>query len=128
MISFLLGIVVTGIALIVTAQVMDGLTLPEDPLELAAVVGIVGIANGLIGPIVKALSLPIRFLTFGIFGFVLNMVLLLGAAWVAGELGLGFTVGGFPPDLTAETLGVALIASAILGIASAVISLVVPKR
>jgi putative membrane protein len=128
MISFLLGLVVTGIALLITAQVMDGLTLPEDPVQLAAVVGIVGVANGLVGPIVRALSLPLRFLTFGLFGFVLNMVLLLGAAWLAGQLDLGFTVGGFPPDLTAETLGVAFVASAVLGITSGLIAMVVPRR
>jgi len=128
LISFVINVIVTAIALVVTANVIPSLVVPEDPGPLLAVALLIGIVNGLLLPIVRLLSLPLRLVTFGLLGIVLNIVGLLGVAWVSGQLDLGFKVGTFPPDITAETIGVALVASVILGLISGVISFLLPRR
>ena len=55
--------------------------------------------NGLIAPVVKALSMPISMMTMGLFGIVVNAALLLLIAWIASIAKFDFTVGGFPPTL-----------------------------
>jgi hypothetical protein len=53
-------------------------------------------------------------------------VLVLGVAWAAGQLDLGFSVGGYPPDLSPLSLGVAIAVAAILGVVSTAASFLVP--
>ena len=48
---------------------------------LLVTVLVLGIANAVLRPILKALTLPLTCLTFGLFGFVINAVLF----WLAGQ-------------------------------------------
>ena len=83
--------------------------------------------NGLIGPIVKLLALPIRLATLGLVGFLINGGLLLLTAWLSDLFGFPLQVGDFPPDLlTADTLIAAVVGAVVLSITSSVIRLVVP--
>ena len=125
MIGFIISAVVAAIAISVTSIVLPQISYGDDPATLAVVAVIFGVVNGFVKPIVKLLSLPLRMMTLGAFGFVINAALLLGVAWLADQLGYSFTVGGFPPDLSAETLGVAAVGAAIIGIVTAVVGLVV---
>jgi putative membrane protein len=86
---------------------------------------IFGVINGLIGPIVKMLALPITFMTMGLIGFLINAVLLLATAFVSKELGFALTVGDYPPDLTADTLIAAIVGAVVLSLISTAIRLVV---
>ena len=52
---------------------------------------ILGIINVFIKPLIFLISLPINILTLGLFGFVINALLLL----LAGHITPGFSVGGF---------------------------------
>lgn len=49
-------------------------------VELFIAGAVLGIVNGLIGPILKLISFPIIFLTLGLFGLVINIFLLYLAA------------------------------------------------
>ena len=70
------------------------------------VLGVIfGVVNGLIGPIVKMLSLPISVLTMGLAGILVNAGLLLLVAFIANSTGFALSIGDFPPDLlTADTI------------------------
>ncbi|MDO4631012.1 MAG: phage holin family protein [Corynebacterium sp.] len=63
--------------------------------------------QAIVGPVVKALSLPITLLTLGLFLLVINAALLYLASAVATYLGLGLTV---------DTFGAAVIGSIIISI------------
>ena len=84
---------------------------------------IFGLVNAFVKPAVKLLSLPLNLLTLGLFGLVVNGFLLLLVAWLAGQVGMGFTVGDFPPDVTIATIEAALFGGIILSLVSRVIDL-----
>jgi putative membrane protein len=132
--AFIATIVATGIALWVAVQFVPGIVipsadfaeLPQDLVAFGTVALVFGVANALVKPIVKVLSLPINLLTTGLFGIVLNVVLFLAAAWVSDQLGGRITVGDFPPELlTADTLVAAAIGSVVVGLVTAVVGLVI---
>ena len=120
--GFIVGTVATAIAFFILTRVLPqyiDITLPTydgELIGLLALAVVFGIVNGLIGPVIKTAALPISFQTMGLFGFVVNGVLLLVTAAVADAVGLKFVVGDFPPDLTADSIVAAIIGAVILGI------------
>jgi putative membrane protein len=133
--GFIATLIATGVALWVAARFVPGIEIPSagfskipgDLIAFGTVALVFGIVNGMIGPIVKALSLPFNLLSMGLFGIVLNMVLFLGAAYVSNHVGGSLMVGDFPPDiLTQATLVAAVLGSLVVGLVSALVRLVVP--
>ena len=133
--GFIATFVATGVALWVTARFVPGIeipssefaTVPEDLVAFGTVAVVFGVANGLLGSVLRKLALPLNLLTMGLAGFVLNVVLFLGAAYVSNELGGSIRVGDFPPELaTQATLVAAALGSLVVGIVSAVARLVLP--
>ena len=55
-------------------------------------------------------------MTLGLFSIVINAALLLLVAWIAGQLKLDFTIGGFPPKFTLDTVIGAVLGSLIIGV------------
>ena len=128
MIRFLLSILASAVALWLVTMLFPGLmTYEGEPLGLIAVALLIGVVNGLIGPIVRLLALPLTVVTLGLIGFVINAGLLLLVAGVAGALGIDFHVGDFPPDLfTGGTLTAALVGAIVLGIVNTLVHKLVP--
>ena len=62
----------------------------SSPTSIIVAVVALGLANSVIRPIIMIFAWPINCLTFGLFSFVLNVLLFL----VVGNLGLGFHVEG----------------------------------
>jgi putative membrane protein len=126
--GFLVGTAVTAVAFFILVQLFPSMFGYEgDLVGLVAIAVIFGIVNGLIGPIVRLLALPVRMMTLGLIGFVINAGLLLLTALIADQLGLGLTVGDFPPDLlTADTIIAAVLGAIILSLISSVIRLAIP--
>jgi putative membrane protein len=126
--GFLVGTAVTAVAFFILVQLFPSMFGYEgDLVGLVAIAVIFGIVNGLIGPIVRLLALPVRMMTLGLIGFVINAGLLLLTAFIADQLGLGLTVGDFPPDLlTADTIIAAVLGAIILSLISSVIRLAIP--
>ena len=88
---------------------------------------IFGVVNGLIGPVVKTLSIPISMLTMGLAGILVNAGLLLLVAIIAQSTGFDLQIGDFPPDLlTADTIVAAVIGSTVIGLVTGVVNAVVP--
>lgn len=133
--GFIATFVATGVALWAAAQLVPGLqipsasfdTIPDDLIAFGTVALVFGVANGLIGSIVRAMALPFNLLTMGLAGFVVNVILFIGAAYVSNEIGGAIKVGDFPPDiLTQPTLVAAALGSLVVGLVSAVVRLVIP--
>jgi putative membrane protein len=88
---------------------------------------IFGVVNGLIKPIVRLLALPLRVMTLGLIGFVINAAMLLLTAWIGDLVGLAFTVGDFPPTLfSVSTLIGAIIGAAALTIVNSLTHTIAP--
>jgi putative membrane protein len=125
--GFIVGTIVTAIAFYVLVLLFPAwFSYDGGYLGLIVIAVIFGVINGLIGPIVKTLALPITFMTMGLIGFLINAVLLLATAFVSKQLGFALTVGDYPPDLTADTLIAAIVGAVVLSLVSTVIRLVVP--
>lgn len=124
--SFIIGTVVTAIALYILVEYIPGfVSYDGDLIGLLVIAAIFGVVNGFIGPIVRLLALPISFMTMGLVGFVINGALLLLTALIADGLGFAFTVGDFPPDFTADTIVGAIVGAVVLSVISTIIGLVV---
>lgn len=123
MISIIATVIGTGLALWVTSLIYKEISFGANP-QIATVIivaVILGLANAFFKPVIKMLSLPLTLLTFGLFGLIVNGLLLLALAFVAHELGLKFTVGGFPPKLGLDALIAAVVGGVILSIVSTII-------
>ena len=81
--------------------------------------------NGLVKPIVKLISLPLTFMTLGLFGLVINAALLLLIAWLSDLIGITFTIGDFPPDFSINTLTTALIGGIAISLVGTLVGMAV---
>jgi putative membrane protein len=126
--GFVIGTVVTAVAFYILVTLLPSMFAYGGGIVGLLVISVIfGVVNGLIGPIVKLLALPVRLATLGLIGFLINGALLLVTAWISDLVGFPLTVGDFPPDLlTADTLIAAIIGAVVLSIVSSVIRMVVP--
>jgi putative membrane protein len=132
MVELGIRIVVNAVALLVAIKVLPNTLLSfkfgGDWWKLLVVALIFALVNSYLKPIVKALSFPISVLTLGLVAFVINAVMLLLVALASGQLKLGFKVGDFPPDFTANTIVGALAGAIVISIVSTAASLVLSPR
>ena len=116
---FLGHIIVTGLALWVTALILPGMNLGDDSatvltqvLTIGAIALILALINTIIKPILSFLTFPITCVTLGLFQLVINTLMLLMASWVSGLAGL---------TLQFDSCWWALGAGVIIGILSAIV-------
>jgi putative membrane protein len=125
--GFILGTLATAVAFAIMSFLLKPNIAYEGEITGLIVLALIaGVVNGVIKPIVRLLSLPVRMATLGLFSFVINAVMLILVAWLASLLDIDFTVGGFPPDFSLDTIIWALIGSVVLSIINAVIGHFVP--
>jgi putative membrane protein len=94
--EFIAHIVVTSILLFILGQLIDGFEVRDAKAAIFGAI-VLGLANGLVRPILIFLTLPVTILTLGLFLLVLNALMLLLAA----ALVRGFEIKGFAPALWA---------------------------
>jgi putative membrane protein len=87
----LLGWVVVALAFLVTTRIVPGIQVHGGVGAYLIVAAVFGLVNGILGPVLRLLTLPISILTLGLFMLVLNALLLLLAAWLVPAL----TIDGF---------------------------------
>lgn len=80
---------VSAIAIGIAAYVVPGVTVTLTGALIAAVV--LGALNLIVRPVLVMLTLPINIITFGLFSFVINALLVLLASYIVP----GFTIAGF---------------------------------
>src|SRR3990172_4017644 len=87
-----------------------------------------GAINSYLKPVLKLLSLPVRLVTFGLFGLVLNAALFLLLAWVGEQFDLGFSIAGWPAEgFTLDVLVAAVLGAIVLSVVSPVLSFLVGR-
>ena len=92
--NILMRIIVTSIIAFGLSYVLDGIKF--DSFWSAIIVAVVlAILNAIIKPILILLTLPITLVTFGLFLFVINALIIL----LADKLVSGFSVDGFRWDI-----------------------------
>jgi putative membrane protein len=92
---FLIRLLVNAAALWVATHFVTGVTYSGDVLPLLGVALVFGAVNAVIRPILTFFTFPLLIISFGLFAFVLNGIMLLLTSAIAGRLGLGFHVSGF---------------------------------
>lgn len=132
MIDLLVKVLVNAVAVYVAVLVVPQINFPaaENLLKfegnwwhVVVVALILALINAYVKPILKVLSFPITLMTVGLFAFVLNALLLLLVAWLAEQVDIAFTIGGFPPSFTADSFIGALLGSIVISIVSIVLSM-----
>ncbi len=93
----LIRLAITAVALWVAVQLVTGLSYDGATLGLLVVALIFGVVNGLIRPVVRFLTLPVIWLTLGLFTLVINALMLWLTGVISSSLGAGLTVAGFWP-------------------------------
>jgi len=131
-INLLVKVVINAIAVVVAVRVVPQVSFPAaddllkfqgDWFQVVIVAVILALINTYVKPILKLLSLPITLLTLGLFSIVLNALLLLLVAWIADRLDITFTIGGFPPNFTADAIVGAILASIVISVVSIVLGM-----
>lgn len=102
---FVTWLLSTAAAVAVATWLLDGIyfTGPSSGWEevrhkivpLLVVSLILGVVSAFVKPIVTFFSIPFILVTLGLFLLVINALMLLLTAWIAGGLGLDFHVDGF---------------------------------
>jgi len=82
--NFIIRLIVTALALAITAFLLPGIHVEDGILTLLLIAFVFGIVNAIIKPIITILSCPLIILTLGLFLFVLNGVMLLITDELAG--------------------------------------------
>ena len=113
---FLLRLAATAAALWVAVEFVPGIEYQGEWYGLLGVALVFGAVNAVIRPILFVLTCPVVILTLGLFVFVLNGIMLVLTAAIAGAFGLHFTVAG----IASATLG-----ALVVGIVSAVLNIFV---
>ena len=90
MLRLAVALAINVLALWVANGIFDGVRIHG---AWAYIIGaaVLGIANGILKPILAVLTLPLIILTLGIFYFLINIAMLLLAEWIAPN----FSVDGF---------------------------------
>jgi putative membrane protein len=89
MFGFALTTLITALSLLIVDLAVPGVTIATFPAALLAGVSI-GLVNAVVKPVLKVLSLPINFVTFGLFSLAVNGV----CFWLASVFVPGFAVHG----------------------------------
>lgn len=102
--AFLIRTVAVALATGLAAWLIPGITVTGKDttavaVTLLVVALLIGLVNALVKPVVATLTGCLVVLTLGLFLLVINALMLQLSAWLAGQLGLGFTVDGFWPAL-----------------------------
>ena len=124
MLAPLIRIAVVAVALWVATLFVPGIGVTSgDPAvrvgTLVAVAVVFGLVNAVVKPVVKTIGCAFYILTLGLIALIVNALLFLLVGWLAGELGLPFTVDGF---------GAAFVGAIVVGVVSFVLHVAIPDR
>ncbi len=114
---FLARLLINAAALWVAVKLVPGITYSGGWLPFLGVALVFGLVNAFIRPVVKLLTLPILFLTLGLFALVINGLMLWLTSSFATALGLQFHVSG---------CWTAILGALVVSIVSALLSMLLP--
>src|SRR3954453_6715012 len=95
--SLILRWLITTLAIFAAVYLVPGITFNGPGWELGLVAAVFGLVNIGLRPLLSLLTCPLIILTLGLFGLVINALLLLLTAQIAASLGVAFSIDGFWP-------------------------------
>lgn len=117
--KLIIRIAATAVAIWVADRYINGIDVAlagESPWLVYAILAVIlGLVNTFIKPIITLFTLPITFLTLGLFLLVINAIMLKLAAWLAQWAGYGFTVDGFIPAVLGSVV-ISLVGGVLYGL------------
>ena len=93
--SLIIRLLINAAALYAATRFVDGISFTGSSGALLGVALVFGVVNALIKPVIQFFSLPVIFLTLGLFALVINALMLMLTSGLSRSLGLGFSVRGF---------------------------------
>lgn len=100
MIRIILILVANALALLATSYLVEGIDIANFQAALVAAL-VLAVLNTFLKPLISLFTLPVNFVTFGLFSWVVSAFIL----WLASRLVVGFSIDGF---LTALVGGIVL--------------------
>ena len=100
---------VVAAAIAITAWLLPSVEVDGGPVQLLLLALLFGLVNALIGTLLRLISLPLTLMTFGLFGLVINGILLAITAGLTDIL----DVGGFLATILAAVV-ISIVTSALL--------------
>ncbi len=108
--KLIVSFLINAVSIWAAAQIVGGIYLASDLVTILVVTLIFGVVNTIIRPILSLVTCPFYILTLGLFTFIVNALMLMLTAYIAGP---SFEVQGFIP---------ALLGSILISLVSAVLS------
>ncbi len=106
-IDMLMQLLITALGFFITAKIVPGMTIESwETLGIVAVVW--GVLSIVLKPILILLTLPVNFLTLGLFTFVINAALIMLMAAIV-------------PGFSVKSFGTALLAAVVLALLNVVL-------
>jgi putative membrane protein len=120
MVRILARFLVNALAIWLTAQLLPSMIQVNGAGGAAIAVIMFGLVNALVRPLVTCLTLPLFFLTLGLFTFVLNGLMF----WLASVIASVF----FPGQFLVEDFWAAFLGAIVMSIISMVLSVLIPDE
>lgn len=111
MASFILHFLISAAVLLFAARMVEGLKV-EGYRHALLGAAILGLINAIIRPVMILLTLPLTIITFGLFLFVINALVLM-------------LVAAITPGFSVRSFGSALIASVVISVCNLLVSLLI---
>lgn len=124
MLSFLVRLIVNGLALWVATEFVDGVNITTsdttDKVKTLLIVALIfGLVNSFLKPVLKVLTLPLFVLTLGLFTFIVNAFLLWLTSQIADVFDIPFVVDSF--------LWAAVLGALVVSVVSWLLNVLLPK-
>jgi putative membrane protein len=114
--KLILNWILSAVALLIVSQLIGGFYVASLTSALIAAL-VIGFVNATLGLLLKIITFPLTLVTFGIFWFVINAIMLeLAASFVP-----GFTITGFAPAFIGA-IALSLVNLVFRSVAKAVVS------
>ena len=101
---FLLRTIITAASIFIVVKILPWVSV-ESPLALLVTAILLGLLNAILRPLLIFLTLPITVLSFGLFIFVINGLILVLVSYIV-------------PGFKVDNLGVAILASVLISVIS----------
>ena len=121
--GFLVRLVIQALAIWLATFLLGGLTVHGGDstgitvLVYLAVALVFSLVNAIVKPVAKLISLPLYLLTLGLFGLVVNALMLMLVGWISEQTSYGLRVDNF---------GTAVIGALIIAVGNVVLTALVP--
>jgi len=103
MLRWIVRLLLNGGALLLISQLFPAITVDSYPLAVLAAL-ILGLVNTVIRPILTLFTLPLKWMTLGLFHFVINAITFAMTAYLID----GFELGAWPDSVMSTLLAAAL--------------------